>query len=381
MTRAPEPVYKEGERLAPVSSHRTVCAMPYHVIIQAFVLLHTTRVVFGGSVLPWSSSQTGDSFTCDFATSDGTSGSPFCYFPENPEPIMARSENLFLIRGGVVRGRQSAVWPNGTVIVSLNPLFAHRPCVVCQWYQKSSHSQTCLACRGMAVRRARHSDDLHLATLVDTGVDITATKQYFLCRFRVPRNATGGQTAWLSDRCLPPSRDQGPANPMDSCAVSPSYIPLRRSGTHVIMRARIKAEDTCRVCMIRVNGGLTIGRACLDARTTTLIRDVKIGRLLVLGIWTTSLIVAIVSIVRFLYNTKIIQGFFKKANMVRTCGPLMAVLPFLWLSATSGAITISVPDAKKPDIVRYEDVLEASVRLCLGPPISDKQETLKLLER
>nr|WEG72048.1 membrane protein m133 [Murid betaherpesvirus 2] len=356
------------------------------IIAQAVLLLSFSCLVIGNvddTVMPWASSQTGDSFTCEFGPpGEIISGTPFCYLPEQPEPIMARSEDLFLIRGGVVHGRKSAIWQNGTVVVSLNPLLARRSCVMCQWFHKTVHRQTCLACREMTVNRARHSDERHVATLVDTGAEIAASKQYFLCRFRVPRNSTGGQTAWLSERCLSSSvsdKRKSPTNPMDSCAISPSYIPLRRTGPYVVMRAKIRTEETCRVCMIRVNGVLTVGRACLDARMTTLIRDVKIGRLLVFGIWTTSLIVVIVSIIRFIYNSGIIQRCFKKVTMVRTEWLRLAVLACFWVNTVSGAVTISVPDTYVPDLIRPEKVLVTGFRLCFGAAIRDREETVDLL--
>lgn len=389
MTQAPRPLYKEGDRPIPVSSGRPLHAMAlFPAIVRTLLLLSIFHVAFGNfndAVMPWSSSQAGDSFTCEFGTPGGIiSGAPFCYLPEKPEPIMARSEDMFLIRGGVVRGRKSAVWQNGTVIVTLNPLLAQHPCVMCQWFYKNIHRQTCLACRGMTVNRAQHSDERHVATLVDTGAEIAASKQYFLCRFRVPRNSTGGQTAWLNERCLPSSSsgERGtPANPMDSCTVSPSYIPLRRTGSYVVMRAKIRTEETCRVCMIRVNGVLTVGRACLDVRMTTLLRDVKIGRLLVLGIWTTSLVIVIVSIVRFIYNSGIVQRCFKKVAMVRTGGFRLAVLACFWLPTASGAVTITVPDTYVPELVRPEEVLLTGLRLCFGAAVRDREETLDLLYR
>lgn len=378
MTRTPRLVYKEGRRLAHVSSDKTSHAMAPPVLISTLLFLSIAHVsAETDALIPWSSSQKGNSFTCNFETRNGDSGSPFCYFSEDPNPIMARSKGLLLIRNGAVRGQQSAVWRNGTVMVTVSPPFAHRPCVMCEWYERNSHEQTCLACRGMKVNRARYSDERHMATLVDTGTEIAASKQYFLCRFRVPRNATGGQTAWLSEYC----KRSTTGNPMDSCTSSPSYIPLRRTGSYVVMKARIRAKETCRVCMIRVNGELTVGRACLDAQMTTLLRDVKIGRLLVMGIWTTALIVVIVAIMRFIYNTGVIQRFFSKAIMVRTYAPCLAAVASLWITTVSGAVTIPVPDAGMPNVVRHGDVLEVGVKLCFGTPSMNKDFTISLLRR
>lgn len=383
MTRRSKPVYKEGGCPTRISSDRTPYAMAHPALVWSFVLLMIGQTASqNDAVIPWSSMQMNDSYTCDFGILNGASGSSFCYFPESPEPIMARSDGLFLVRGGVVQGRRSGVWPNGTVVVTPNPFLARRPCIMCQWYEKGGRSQTCLACRGMTVKRARYSDERYVATLMDTGVEIAASKQYFLCRFRLPQNSTDGQTAWLSDRCSTRSRNRNSStNPMDVCTVSPSYIPLRRTGSYVVMRARIRTGDTCRICMIRVNGELTVGRACLDARMTTLLRDVRIGRLLVTGIWTTALLVVIVSIARFIYNTGVIQRFFKRITMVRIYRLWLAAVMSFWLTTASCAVTISVPDAGRPDIIRQEDVIHIGVALCFGTPIANREKTLNLLRR
>lgn len=356
---------------------------PSPSLAYTFIVLSISHVALGNddAVMPWSSSQTGDSFTCEFGHPNGiVSGSPFCYLPENPEPIMAYSENLFLVRNGVVHGQKSAVWPNGTVVVSLDPVLARRPCVMCQWFHKNVRQQTCLACRGTTVNRARHNDRRRVATLLSAEAMIVGSVRYFICRFRIPRNITGGQTAWLNDRCLS-SDGRKDTNPMDSCSLSRTHLPLYRSGPNMVMQARVLTEETCRVCMVQINGALTVGRACLDAQMDILLRDVKIGRLLVLGIWMTSLIVVVGAITRFIYNTELVQGCFKRAIMVRMNGSRLAVLACLWVTTTSGAVTISVLDTYVPELVRVEHVILTGLELCLGPAVREREEMLELLDR
>lgn len=311
--------YKKGNRA--VSTLNRAEAMAATVGLGSLICLLHFLASASATAFPWSSSSANDSFSCHIRVSPPVSPERgsftfACYLAEKREPLIAHSDGVLAIRGDLLDGQRSFLRSNGSATVTLATGdgerlrgIRERSCVLCRWYpEDGKEPQNCLTCHGLRIRTTVPESG-SATELLESGVEIEASVPYFFCRFRVPRHPTDTvvmRSAWLSrerDRrgkdCSSPGACTSDAR-LIALSPDPSTAPYTMT-----VRTEVREpeeDDVCRVCLLRVGDSLTVGRACLDLERITLLRDVRVGRTVALGVWAACLIVATAALGRFLYS-------------------------------------------------------------------------------